>query len=1186
MRHSRFAGLAFLIAVALALVLLSTFALGQGIVTGAITGTVQDQQGAVVAGAKITARHLETNREFTTDSNSVGLFALRNLPSGAYVVVVEAPNFRKFEAKDVLVVVGRDTPLGNVQMTVGNASETLTIEAGAPPLVQTEASQAGETFTTQQTANLPIGNGFDQLALFTPGVVPSGSNGFSNNNGADINVNGQRGRSNNFQLDGQQNNDNSVAGPAIFFGNQDAISEVQILTNYSAEYGRNSGSVVNYITKSGTNNFHGTGYEVYDGNWADSLTNLEKSPLLGFCRPDQATTTGCTNPAVPQYVDNRFGGTIGGPVAKDKMWFFGSANIERFRGGGASNPSGTSITPTPTGLQQLQAAFPGNAGVALLSAIGPASVTNGRLTFTPFDCNSLTIVPASCNPDGTFTVNDGVTSAPVEFGTVNRFLSPLFNDWEASGRFDWQVTSKDHFFSRYIFQQQINTDITANTTAEVAAGNFVDVPSRAQQIGLDWVRTFSPTILNQLRYSYSRTNVGFEGGGFPNCTRASLPNDCPTRVSFNDSRTLNLGLTTSFPQGRRVLVSTVQDNATWQKGRHTFKFGGDFTRQDSPNVFLPTIGGSFAYPGDPQVGGGTIPVSAFNHFLADSGATTSVTDGDPHIPFKENDLAFYAQDEWRVSDSLTLNLGIRWEWFQQAINLLHDRSVAQQTGSNPFWDTSLPQSLTTVPRIPEDRNNFSPVVGFSWKPRLIGGRQDSTVVRGGFRISYDPSFYNILLNVATSTPSVNLATNLPCNGCLPASGSQVDARANLLPLVPLGVNPGVRTQTQVSKDFHNPYVLQWNFGVQHEFSPRVVTELRYVGNHAIGLFQSVNGNPGVQPLIDAGFSNVLPAGVAPCSTAGAPGFSAAFGYIDCDHRRVTIRQNSAFSIYHGLQSRFEIRGWHGVVSGVTYTWSKNIDNVSEIFSTISGGNSVSFAQNPFDVGKGERSLSGIDYPQVATIYLMYELPWYKSQHGLVGKLLGGYQINPTWRYTSGQPWTPIQSVIEGSNLCDGSNTFSTFYTPCRPFVSNMSAPYDMVGQCTDPGSADCGLIDFNTGNPIAAKAVRWIVNDATSAQFFGTPWGTARRNMVRGMTINNASLALIKKTKLGERFDLEVRAIAFNVFNRYFMGVPDPLIVSGNAEVGSSFGNFNFNDNGGDSANATQSGIGRRRIEVGAKIIF
>ena len=312
----------------------SIFAFAQGIVTGSISAVVQDPQGAVVVGAKVSARQLDTNREFKTETNSAGLVALRNLPPGAYSLRIEASNFQPYEASNLSVQVGQDTALAIVKLQLGSATESVTVQS-APPLVESTTDQISETFSSEKVSSLPVGNSFDSLALFIPGVATAGDASFSNNNGAEISVNGERARSNNFQIDGQSNNDNSIAGPSIAFGNQDAIDQVQVVTNYDAQFGRNTGAVVNYVTKAGTNQFHGTAYEFWQGSIFDSLENQEKSPLFGFCPAGVSPSTGCTAPTVPGFVDNRFGGNVGGPIKKDKIWFFGSSNIERQRFAGS-----------------------------------------------------------------------------------------------------------------------------------------------------------------------------------------------------------------------------------------------------------------------------------------------------------------------------------------------------------------------------------------------------------------------------------------------------------------------------------------------------------------------------------------------------------------------------------------------------------------------------------------------------------------------------------------------------------------------------------------------------------------------------------------------------------------------------------------------------------------------------------
>lgn len=1145
----------------------AVFANAQGIVTGSISGAVSDPQGAVVSGAKVLAKHLATNREFSAETNAAGLFSLRTLPPGAYELKIEAPSFRTYQSNNVVVSVGEDTSIGAAKMELGAASETVTVE-GTAPLVESTSQQITNTFESKKVQEIPLGNSMDSFALFVPGVATAGDASFSNTNGAELAVNGQRARSNNYQIDGQANNDNSVGGPSIFFGNQDAIAELQIVTNYSAEYGRNMGAVVNYVTKSGTNQFHGSAYEFWQGSKFQSLTNQEKNPVFGFCTPGQdPATTGCTPVQSPSlFVDNRFGGTVGGPIKKDRAWFFASTNFERQRTAGSPSSSGNLLTPTPTGLQQLQSAFPGNAAVAALAQIGPTAVKTGNPTFSNLQ---------------NLTVSDGVVSAPVQFGSITRFVPAPFNDYEATGRVDVKLTQNDNLFGRYVFQQQFFGGIAGSTQAtsaeSIAQGDFQNNPGRDQQIGLDWVHNFGSTMINQVRASFSRVGFGFEGGGFPKCLRSTISTDCPTDIAITTigaANSLGLGFGNNLPQGRIINIIQGQDNASKQWGRQTIKFGGEWTHQLSPNVFLPNVNGTYNF-------------NDFNDFLANSPSTVSIVAGNPHLPFVENDAALYLQDDWRVKTNLTLNLGLRWEWFGQAINLLHDRTVAQETGPNPFWDTSLPLSLTTIHKLPEVLHNFSPVVGFAWTPHVFGN--DNTVIRGGFRIGYDPQFYNMFLNTATRAPVVNAQTLTADEGArLPSTGFfGPQVQAAILPLVPTGagIDPGFRSQTLVSDNFHNPYSEQWNFGVQHSFVQRVVAEVRYVGNHTVGNFQSVNGNPALGSLIDAGFSNLIPAGLTPCSDPTAPGFAA--GYVDCTHTRVLKRQNSAYSNYNGLQSELRIGGWRGVTATASYTYSHTIDNASEVYSNGIGGSTVAFAQSPFDTSVAERANSGIDFRHLFGLAFIYDLPFYRTQQGVVGRILGGWQLNSTYRYTPGQPYTTVQSRFAGSgtSLCDPTATMNTFYDACRPIVSNAAAPLSTVGICTDATLGDCGITNYVTGAATTLNAVHWIVNDNTAAHYFGTPFMGTGRNTLRGQPISTVNMSMLKNLKLGEKLTFQFRATAFNLMNTQYRGVPDPLL---DDVFGNSFQNTNFNSNGGGTfaGNIVTDGIGQRRLEFGAKIIF
>jgi hypothetical protein len=1190
----------------LMLVFLTTFALGQGIVSGSLAGTVVDPQKAVVAGVTVVAKNAATGVEFKSITNDQGYFSIRSVPIGTYQVVVDAPNFKKLEVADIQVNTGVTTDMGSLTLSVGATAETVTVEAAAP-LIETSNAQGSAIFSSAATATLPLNGGIDQLALLNPGVVSAGGSGFSNNNGAQFAANGQRGRSNNFQIDGQYNNDNSVAGPAIFVSNQDTLQEVQVVTNnFGAEYGRNSGTVVNYVTKSGTNSFHGSAYEYYTGNYADSLTQDEKSPLLGFCAPGQ--TSGCNPVVVPRDTENRWGGTIGGPIIPNKMFFFASYSQDTEKVSGQTFPSAPVTTPTPAGLATLASCYPvGSTGfraVNLLQTIGPYAVKIGN----PVPSNTSFV-----------TLSDGTTSCPgVQIGNVTRGLPGLFNNYEVVARGDIALGPKDQFFARYLHQQQVFTGAlnagNIGGASTVAGGGLLDNPSGGQQIALDWTRSWTNHLVNQVRFSYERTGVFFEGGGgFPTCTTGSGGGSCPPTIAFSGSSSLAFGVGNNIPQARKVFNTQFQDNASWQHGRHVIKFGGEYVRQRSPGSFLPNFEGTYTF-------------ANLNAFLANTAKTLNLTAGTLNNNFKEQDAALYAADDWRFRDNLTLNLGVRWEYFQQAINLLASRTLAQQLGPNPFWSTSAPLFVTTVPFVPNVWHNFAPRVGFAWTPRglpLLG--ENKTVIRGGFSMAYDPAFYNMFLNVATSAPVVNAASISPCSGCLAGSTAQSVQKLNL-PLIPTGVNPGVRLQTRVTSNFHNPYAEEWTLGIQREITSKIAAEVRYVGTHTVGEFMTLNGNPSLTPLLNFVAANPtapdpIPAGVTPCATPGAPGFASK--RVDCNFTNLRVRGNNAYGHYNALQTQLKLMSWHGFTSLAAYTWSKNIDNNSEIFSKFAGNQAAPAAQNPFDTARAERGLSGLDYPHILTIAWQYELPWYKAETGALGHVLGGWALAGTYRYTSGQLWTPIEFPGD-SSYCQNSfdsGFFSGIVSTCRMFFGNPAAAVDTVGLCTNAAAPNCGLVNYFTSTaffqsqlgtaagalfcitnpgtcsntPIAQSAVHWIFNDANSANFFKTPFGNTPRNpFVRGDTVSTVNLNLIKNTRLTERVSMRLEANVVNVLNRGFYGTPDPYPADGNFAAGGSFGNTFFNTGGGggppfgggSTRNSIGQGLAQRRIILGAHVSF
>ena len=1160
----------------------------QGIVTGSISGTVLDPQGAVVSGAAIRATQLATNRVFTTTSSSGGVILVPSLPPGGYNIVVEKQGFSIYSFQGAVVEVGKDTALGKISLSVGNIEQTVTVE-GSAPIVETTTDQISQTFDNKQIAAVPLGNTYDSFVLFTPGVSSAGSGAFSNNNGAELSINGQRARSNNYQLDGQNNNDNTIGGPSIFFGNQDNIAELQVVTNFDAEYGRNLGGVVNYITKGGTNSFHGTGFEFWQGDHFDSLTNQNKSSLftgpngLPFCNPGQApSSTTCETPVVPQFVQNQFGGTVGGPIERDKLWFFGSTNFQRIRSSGAAVSSTPALTPTANGIQQLQAAYPNDPAVAFLSQWAPVALTIGEPVIS--NVQNVTVTPTLF--DGSPA---GLPTSTVEMGVISRFLSQPFNDYEGTGRVDYQVTDKDRFFTRYIFQQTLTTNIPVAASAGAAAGQIIDVAGRSQQIALDYIHTFSPSFLNGVRFGYSRSSSEFDGGGFPNCLLVNI-GACPPQITIlapdpDGTQGLGIGQNLLYPQGRIINVYELQDNASTVRGKHVMKWGGEYDKQRSPNYGLFNINGAFTYQN-------------FDSFIANSPnpATTAFAYGQPVVRFKENDLAFYYQDDWRARDNLTLNLGLRWEFFQQASNLLHDQSVAQQTGPNALWSTNLALSLTTVPKLPNHYHNFGPVVGFAWTPRILPSLlgQNKTVIRGGFRIAYDFAYYNLSTNAAGTAPFTNFAT---FSSGVPSVSSYDGATiaAALFSQAPKG-NPGFATELQFGPNFRNPYSEQWNLGIQRQIGNRIAAEVRYVGNHDLAQFQEINGNPDILPLVTNGLGNSVPRELTPCTIPAAPGstgtdqFENPVGYVNCNFSRVIEYANTGFSIYNGLQSQFRLKDFHGFTGEISYTWSHLIDNASEAFSTLTGTFNA-IAQNPFDISRAERANSNYNYPNDFTALWVYDLPFRKAQQGMLGHLLGGWQITGTYRYNSGQPYTMEQNA--GQGLCDPTNFTGGTIDACRPFPGNPSAPFSAVGSCTSAATPGCGLVNIQTGNPVSLSQVRWITNNIAAEQFFGTPFSPLGRNTERGQPVSTINFAVFKNFKINERVTFQFQAEAFNLFNHMWLGIPiqnvnDSAVPLSASEGVPLLGSLKFNGDAGDTfaGNVVTDGEAQRRLQFGAKIIF
>jgi outer membrane receptor protein involved in Fe transport len=1182
----------FTLAISAILVVSSVMVFAQ-VTKGTLRGTVTDPNGGVVGGATVSAQNQNTGATTQTTTSSEGNYVLPELAPGQYTVTVEATSgFSKKAIKDVTINLGQSTDLP-VALAVGSPTEVVTVTSTGEELITRDQSQVSTTIETRKVEELPsnaAGSGLDTLALLAPGVIANNSGGV-NTNGTGLSVNGNRARSNNFQIDGADNNDLSVSGPAMFIDNQDSVQEIQVITNnFSAQYGRNQGAIVNYVTKAGTNQFHGSLFEFHrDNRNLISLDNIEKRG--GQEKPNRS-------------LFNVFGGTVGGPLylprfgeggrsyynGTDRLFFFVSYQ-------GIRNPSTTivrtgSFSFVPAEFQHLLTTFPGNGAI---QAITTQSV------FALPGTKPRTDV---ANPFATVTLGgQNFQVAQSEFDVPNPF-----NETQYSTRFDLKVTKKDVVTVRYEYQKQDFVNSLAQTN-----GFTGDIPASSKNFGGIWTRTISNSMVSEFRAFYQRIGVEF-GGGCGTGTSGCIPGPLDIGSALTNitlpvlsGRTmLGIGPATNLPQGRIGKVYQVADNLSWTKGKHSFIFGGEYKHLNEVSPFLPNFNGQFGF-------------NSAARLTANAPSTIGLTVGDPTLAFTEDDQYYFVQDDFKIRPNLTLNLGVRYEYTGQPINILNQISTERETNpATAFYNPALPLSVRTVPTVKADKNNFAPRVGFAYTPhfwtKFLG--EDATVIRGGFSIAYEPAFYNILGNVQGSAPfsaATNLgATQLPATNSpfpLPAGGNPTGVvirnAAFASGVLPLGqLNPLFLTQTQVSKDFHAPYSEQWSLGVQHQFGRNHVAEVRYVGTHGVGLFQNINGNFFTGPLVNGiqnwfgtginlpSFSNLLPPGTTAQVCTDVVGTAPNEGL--CNGRQfrqagVTVRSNTAFSSYNALQSRYTGRFFNNSLSlNASYTWSKTIDNASEIFGfDIASPNQ----QNPFCNGPCERSLSQIDRPHAFSLNFIYDVPFMKEQHGLVGHLLGGWQVNGVYVFTSGEPYTPGQ-FFNGSVYGLG-NTYLT--SGDRPFIGNPNADPKLVGiSQTDaflifdaPLTNPNGFYSFNqinaTGNfvPVTPNDVHFIANLPGAATIFGTPFGNSTRNSLRGPRLNQLNASLFKNIKIKENLSVQLRGEAYNVLNH-----PNPGY---GVNVAGYLPDFFVEDAGVSPTNFADHGdieLSRRVIQVGIRIIF
>ncbi|HWZ41911.1 MAG TPA: TonB-dependent receptor [Candidatus Saccharimonadales bacterium] len=1194
------------------------------VIKGSISLTVTDPQGAVVPGAQIKVKSVDTGVVFTTTSDSAGLARLNLLPAGTYTIEITAKGFKTALENNVTVGSGQDSGLGSVKMTVGETSTTVEVTTDTP-LIDTAQSQITSTFsgaTLETFAGIQENQGLDRLALFVPGVVATRSDNFSNTNGGGFSSNGLRGRNNDQEVDGQNNNDNSVGGPALFVSDTNFVQQYVLITNnFGPEYGRNAGSVVNVITKSGTNAWHGSVYGTEYSNFLNALTNTQRHQNKTGSTCNDPTNSLCNPRSGPDRFNEEFsGGTIGGPIVKNKWFIFGGFDSDLFSG--LSTYSTTTRTPTPAGLATLAGCFPTGIKaqqIAALANFGSYGFSSGS--------------PTPTNP----TVPVGlVAGCPgVQVGGVSRTLATPDHAFNVPLRLDGQLSGSDSFMARYLF----NRNNSFNNSDNGAAGYVFNVTALSQAVLLGETHNFSSHMVNEFRVGFGRLNVNFGGNTIGNNFEPDQGGilNALANVSINGGN-LGYGPATNLPQGRIVNSWQVQDNWNFVKGRHSFKSGVNWTYQRSPNTFLPNINGQFSY-------------GSFNNYISGNLLSATIAQGNPVLDFREYDTFLYGGDDWKITQNLTINLGLTWTYYGNPAQLFTD--VTNKREANPataFWLQSLPLDQRTNPVNAAPKNSFGPSVGFAYSPQWGGflTGHGKTVLRGGYRLLYDPPYYNIFLNTSTSSPFGFLQTltgTAVAPVKLPATPTGPNVRSALGSFIALNTfDPRTQNETVLgtpTTPLGPDKVHTWSFGFERELTKNSAFEARYVGNVGHNLYQTVDGNPFLGTAANHGllqdFPNLLPPGTptTACATTTqvGPGAGSDVGRAACGLGVVRARTNGAFSAYNAVQTEFRANNLFKQLNlRAGYTFSRNIDNVSEIFSTNTAGNTSFAAQNPFQNGAAEKATSGLNIPNVFTVSLTESIPFFKEQHGLVGHVLGGWAFNTSYVYGSGQPFTPRQGSVFGGNINSrigaAGNYFDTNYArafvgdPAHPFFGSLAAPASSVGiYCGDAAAAglgvNCGsfaggntqLLSFNALNaqgltaglnpvldtagclrgaavcqfvPITTNDVRFIINMHFAQTVFGTPFGNVPRNYLSDATSNRLDASIFKNIKIGERKNFEMRMTATNALNHFNYGSIDPNLedagLGGPGTAASLFG-LGFN-------NPAQTGANGRVVSISGRFTF
>ncbi len=1060
--------------------MLSGALFGQAL-SGTVAGTVTDQAGAVIPGARVTLTNEGTQFTRAVVTNQSGQYVASSFPPGRIRLMVELPGFQRL-VREGVELTAADTLTVNLQLQVGNVQQTIEV-TGAAPLLQTQTATVSSLVTNQQIMEIPLnGRSFTQLLQLTPGVAAATpeltASGFGYRARANqaVSIGGSQTGNNSYLVDGMYNKELWLNG-LVIVPTIDSIQEVRVMaSNFSAEYGDAAGAVTVVQTKSGTNQFHGSLYEFLRNDKLDAnsfFNNRQGVPKTAFRR-------------------NEFGGTIGGPVQRDKTFFFGDYQGIRRR----QPTSSISTIPTVARMDMIRTGDFSGLGQQIYDPVTLAPGPNNTQVRAPFAGNripsnridpvavkliNLLPEPQIAATTRNYTHVDRTTQRTDQFGV----------------RLDRNIGAADRLFFKYNYDNTYTRSpgsIPAPAGAGIPIGPYVTGGSgttlKNWSVGLNFTKVIGTNVVNETRLGAVRWNFGLLPAGTPFPTAAALG---MPGINISDNSgglpgfTISGGFATigdasTFPEFSRTVSYQYENITTVARSSHTVKFGVRYLRHVFNGYSAFPTRGTYTFNGQftRQMGTSTAATALSDFAL---GAPDTVNRG--YFPgvfgIRFPAFAGFVEDTWRVNNRLTLNLGLRYE-LQGSPYEVHDRWSNFNIVTGKLMIANLEGNSRTVRN--HDTNNFGPRVGITYQ------LDSKTVIRTGAGVSYTEQFdggtqlyknlpYMVTQRIATDqngSPARYIRDGLP----LPVALSPADPAVN-------GGSP-----MAYPIDFRTPKMFQWSFGLQREILPDLMLETSYVGSRGINLMAKVNTN---QPYPGPGARDPR-----------RPLYPV--NQIVGDN---IYHDNWGASKYHSLQARVQTRARHGLTTGLSYTWAKNMINTGE----NQGANTAQDARN-LQVEWGN---AAVNRRHVVVINHVYQLPFGKGRshlaEGLLGHIVGNWNVSGVWSMMTGTWFTP-RNPTEVSNARDSCNGCPA-ERPNR--IGNGNLPNDQR------------TID------------RWFDTTAFQVQPQFT-FGNAGNNILEGPGYFNLNAGIHRDFSINERWKAAFRWEMFNALNRANFNNPSSTINS------------------------------------------